>query len=320
MAGVQLIKVKGLPMKKFILFLFGAVLLNAREFIGKVPLVENAKQVHFSGSHLNSPQLLHNILYYQNWGELFTYLQVHWFRLLFGSIAIGVILVFILHYLIIGPKKFSHEGKKFYIFSLFKRVIHWIAAIAFVIIVPTGFMMIYGKYLGGGDLVLFARYLHDIGGVLFLLAVIPMFLMWLIPMLPSFDDIKWLFIAGGYLTKKKVEVPAGEFNAGQKMWFWLATVGGFVMIVSGAVMYFQDFDIAFVNSLGLDQIDINRIAVIVHNFLGMAVAALFITHLYMSIFAIKGSLDSMISGYKSEDELKYLHSSFYKKLMKKEKK
>jgi formate dehydrogenase subunit gamma len=320
MAGVQLTKVKGLPMKKFILFLFGAVLLSAREFIGKVPLVESAKQVHYTGSHLNSPELLHNILYYQKWGELFTYLQAHWFRLLFGSIAIGVLLVFVLHYLIIGPKQFSHEGKKFYIFSLFKRVIHWIAAIAFVIIVPTGFMMIYGKYLGGGDLVLFARYLHDIGSVLFLIAVIPMFLMWLVPMLPSIDDIKWLFIAGGYLTKRKVEVPAGEFNAGQKMWFWLATIGGFVMIISGAVMYFQDFDIAFVNSLNLDQIDINRIAAIVHNFLGMAIAALFITHLYMSIFAIKGSLDSMISGYKSEDELKYLHSSFYKKLMKKEKK
>ena len=302
-------------MKKFILFLFGAVFLNAREFIGKVPLVESAKEVHFTGSHLNSPQLLHNILYYQNWGEFFVYLQVHWFRLLFAAITLGVLVVFILHYLIIGPKVFSHEGRKFYIFSLFKRLIHWIAAIAFVIIVPTGFMMIFGKYLGGGDLVLYARYLHSIGTILFIVAVIPMFLMWLVPMLPTFDDIKWLFIAGGYLTKKKIEVPAGEFNAGQKMWFWLATLGGFVMIISGAVMYFQDFDIALLKSIKLDQIDIVRIAAIVHNFLGMAVAALFITHLYMSIFAIKGSLDSMISGYKSEDELKHLHSSFYKKLI-----
>jgi len=314
-AGVQLTKVKGLPMKKFILFLFGTVLLNAREFIGKVPLVENARQVHFSGSHLNSPELLHNILYYQNWGGLFTYLQVHWFRVLFATITVTVLIVFVLHYLVIGPKVFSHEGRKFYIFSFFKRVIHWIAALAFVIIIPTGFMMLFGKYLGGGDLVLYARYLHSIGTVIFIVAVIPMFLMWLVPMLPTFDDIKWLFIAGGYLTKKKMEVPAGKFNAGQKMWFWLATLGGFVMILSGAVMYFQDFDIAFVKSIGFDQIDIDRIAAIVHNFLGMAIAALFITHLYMSIFAIKGSLDSMISGYKSEDELKHLHSSFYKKLI-----
>ena len=55
---------------------------------------------------------------------------------------------------------------------------------------------------------------------------------------------------------------------------------------------------------------------LVHNFLGMAITALFVTHLYMSLFAIKGSLDSMISGNKSEDEVKYMHSSFYKKLKK----
>jgi len=304
-------------MKKLMVFTLLAIFSYAKEFIGKVPLVEKANQVHYTGSHLNSPELLHNILHYQKWGEFFVYLQVHWFRLLFGYITIAVLIVFLLHYLVIGPKKFSHDGRKFYVFSLFMRIIHWIAAIAFVIIVPTGFMMIFGKYLGGGDLVLTARYLHSIGTVLFIVAVIPMFLAWLVPMLPTLDDIKWLFIAGGYLSKKKREIPAGKFNAGQKMWFWLATLGGFVMIITGAIMYFEDFDIALLKTLDMDQIDILRVSAIVHNFLGMAIAALFITHLYMSIFAIKGSLDSMISGYKSEDELKYLHSSFYKKLMKK---
>jgi len=40
----------------------------------------------------------------------------------------------------------------------------------------------------------------------------------------------------------------------------------------------------------------------------------------MSIFAIKGAIESMIDGYKSEDELKHLHSIFYKKLINKEEK
>jgi len=48
----------------------------------------------------------------------------------------------------------------------------------------------------------------------------------------------------------------------------------------------------------------------------MVIVALFFTHLYMSIFAIKGSLQSMIDGCKSEDELKHLHSIFYKKIIK----
>ncbi len=307
-------------MKKFLLFLFGAVLLNAREFIGKVPLVENAKEVHFTGSRLISPELLHNILHYQAWGELFVYLQVHWFRILFFGITVGVLVVFLLHYLVIGPKKFSHEGKSFYVYSVFKRVVHWLAALAFIIIIPTGFMMIFGKELGGGEIVRAARYMHSIGTVLFVITFIPMFIMWFVPMLATLDDIKWFMILGGYLTKKKVVVPAGQFNAGQKMWFWVAMLGGFVMIITGAMMYFQDFDIAMLRKLGLDQIDLLRIAAIVHNFLGMIVTALFITHMYMSLFAIKGSLDSMITGRKSEEEVKYMHSSFYKKLIGKNKK
>jgi formate dehydrogenase subunit gamma len=199
-------------------------------------------------------------------------------------------------------------------------VIHWIAALAFVIIVPTGFMMIFGKELGGGEIVRYARYLHSVGTVLFVLSAVPMFLMWLVPMLPSIDDVKWFFMLGGYLTKKKVVVPAGQFNAGQKMWFWVAMLGGFAMVVTGAMMYFQDFDLEILRGLKWDQIDLLRVAAIVHNFIGMAILALFITHLYMSLFAIKGSLDSMKSGYKSEEEIKYMHSSFYKKLLKKEKK
>jgi len=303
-------------MKKILMLCFGFFGLYAREIAGKVPLVSKDMAPHSGGDLLVSSQMIDNILHYQTWGELFVYLQVHWFRVLFFGITVGVLVVFFLHYIVIGPKKFSHEGKGIYVYSVFKRIIHWMAALAFVIIVPTGFMMIFGKELGGGELVLTARYLHSIGTVLFLISAIPMFLMWLIPMLPTFDDIKWLFMLGGYLTKKKVVVPAGQFNAGQKMWFWVAILGGFVMIITGAMMYFQDFNLPILGGLGLDQIDIIRISAIAHNFLGMGVVALFITHMYMSLFAIKGSLDSMIDGHKSVDEVRYMHSSFYKKLKK----
>jgi formate dehydrogenase subunit gamma len=36
----------------------------------------------------------------------------------------------------------------------------------------------------------------------------------------------------------------------------------------------------------------------------------------MSLFAIKGAIHSIITGYKENDEVMYLHSSFYKKLKK----
>ena len=305
-------------MKKLSILLLGFSLLGAKEIVNKVPLAMpdgSAGRVH---NPLQSPEMLSNILQYnQGYGAQFLHFQTEWFKPLFMYIGLGTLLVFLLHYLIIGPKRFSHEGRQFYVFSLFMRIVHWIAALGFILIIPTGFMMVFAKYLGGGELVLYARYMHSIGTVLFALALIPMFLVWFIPMLPTIDDIKWLFIAGGYLSRKKREIPAGKFNAGQKLWFWLAMLGGTVMIATGGLMYFQNIDIALLQQIEMDQIEKLRLSVIIHNFLGMAIAAMFITHLYLSLFGIKGALSSMINGKKSEDELKHLHSSYYKKLIKK---
>jgi len=285
-------------------------------FAGYIPLKEHQIAPVHSGNPLISPQLIEAIPSWHKYGELFVYLQTHWVKLLFLIVLIGVPAVFLVHYLIVGPKKFSEKGREFLVFPGWQRIIHWIAALGFILLVPTGFLIIYAKIFGGGEWIRFARILHVTGAVLFALVVIPMFVMWLIDMLPRLWDIKWFMILGGYLTKKKQEVPAAKFNAGQKMWFWLATLGGVVMIITGAMMYFQDFNLALLNKSNIYQIDWLRIAVITHLFLAMIIVAFFFTHLYMSVFAIKGSLRSMITGCKGEDELKYLHSIFYKKIIK----
>ena len=44
--------------------------------------------------------------------------------------------------------------------------------------------------------------------------------------------------------------------------------------------------------------------------LGIALLAFLLTHLYMSLFAIKGAIQSMITGYKSKDEVDHLHSKY----------
>ncbi len=314
-------------MKKLIAYLLGTALVRAGEQIGgKVPLAMPDGGASRGSNPLTSSQMVHDILHYKDgYGAQFLHFQTEWFKPLFMYIGIGVLVVFLLHYLIIGPKRFSHEGKQFAVFSLFMRVIHWTAAIGFVLIIPTGLMMIFGDALGGGALVRNARYLHSVGAVLFMVTLLPMLMVWFIPMLPTLDDVKWIFIVGGYLSKKKRKIPAGKFNAGQKMWFWLAMLGGLAMIVTGALMYFQTVDAnQLLQWVGIkadkDQIEYLRLSAIVHNFLGMAILAFFITHLYLSLVMIKGSLRSMIDGKKGEDELKYLHGSYYKKLIKKEEK
>ncbi len=274
---------------------------------------------HAADSQIWGRMIIPNITAYgtkdsHNLGPLFTLLQNAYFRKIFLGIVIGVPVVFLLHYLIIGAKVFSHDGKRIYFFSLFKRLIHLLAAFSFVVLVPTGLMMIFGRYAGGGTPVMMARHLHGVAAVTFLVSVIPMFFFWVAEMLPTFDDIKWVLILGGYLSKEQREIPAGRFNAGQKMWFWTATIGGAVMLATGAAMFVQDFNYGIARIFGLSQIDLLRACVIVHNVLAMVVMAFFITHVYMSLFAIKGAITSMITGYKEEQEVRLLHSSFYRKL------
>jgi formate dehydrogenase subunit gamma len=252
-------------------------------------------------------------------GKYFTILQSSYFRPIFLGVILGIPAIFLLHYLVIGPMIFSHDRKKIYVFTVFNRIVHTIAAIAFILIIPTGVVMMFGSFFGGGEFVRINKEIHAISTVLFIVSIVPMFLMWLRWMIPSSDDIKWMMILGGYLNKRKDPVPAGRFNAGQKMWFWLATLGGFVMIATGAVMYFQDFKLDIVISLGLSQIDLLRGSAILHNVLGVGVLALFLTHIYMSVFAIKGAIHSIITGYKEEEEVEVLHSSFYQELQKNKK-
>lgn len=251
-------------------------------------------------------------------GVLFTFLQSKYFAWIFLAVLIGVPTVFFVHYKLVGPKVFPHSHKKHYAFNLFHRTVHQIAAISFLVLVPTGFIIVFGDFFGGGTLVRMAKNLHGIFTIPFAIVVIPMALMWLKEALFNFEDVKWFMILGGYLSKEKQIINATQFNAGQKMWYWVAILGGITMILSGAMMFFLDFKMEMLHNLtGLSQIDLLRVAAIVHNVMGFAVVALFITHVYMPMFAIKGAVNSIITGYVEEEEVKFLHNAWYKKLKEK---
>ena len=285
-------------------------------------LVLSSLAFGYSESAVWSDNLIDNILGYDKQGSLhlgqyFTILQSTYFKPLFLGVLLGVPAVFLLHYLVIGPMIFSHDRKKIYVFTLFHRIIHSIAGISFILIIPTGLIMMFATTFGGGEFVRVCKEIHAISTLLFIVSIVPMFFMWLRWMFLHWDDIKWLMIVGGYLNKEKKPVPAGRFNAGQKTWYWLATLGGFVMIFTGGAMYFQDFRFDILNTYQISQIDFLRASAILHNVLGLAIVALFFVHIYMAVFAIKGAIHSMINGYKEEEEVEILHSSYYKELKEK---
>ncbi len=218
-------------------------------------------------------------------------------------VGLGLLVFLFLHYLIFGPKKFPESGKKVFYYGLFTRLIHWGAAITMTLLVLTGLSVLFAKKLGGGPLVLKLRAIHVGAAFSFLPFGIFLFLALLKDMLPAPYDLKWFLVLGGYLWRKQRPVPAGKFNAGQKMWFWLGTAGGIVMFYTGYVLY--QFT-APVNVL--------REFLRIHLYLGLLVFALFLIHLYMSLFAVKGALRSMLSGHKDLEEVTYMHPKYAEKL------
>ncbi|QCD51884.1 formate dehydrogenase subunit gamma [Campylobacter sp. RM16192] len=257
--------------------------------------------------------------YEDGFGPLFTFIQGNDY-FAFGVVAIiaAVVFAFVLHFLIIGPKHFSHDGKKIYAFGVIERVSHALAAVSWVILVPTGIIMMWGDLFGGGTFVRVCKNLHGISTIIFAVSVPPMILYWTKRMLPAIYDIKWMMIVGGYLSKVKRPVPAGKFNAGQKAWYWIAIPGGVVMIATGAAMYFLDFSTPNVaGMLGMSQIEVLRLSAIIHNILGIVCAVFFLVHIYMAAIAIHGAIWSMVTGYKEEEEVAILHSYWYKELQSK---
>lgn len=237
---------------------------------------------------------------WQGYGQLFTTLQGQWFWKVFLVIITAVPGVFLLHYLVIGAKHFDHDGEQILFFPLFTRVVHFFTAVSFSLLALTGLMMVLGTYLGGGALIRFARYVHIGSAIIFVIPSVLMLIMWFKDMLPQLHDISWMLMLGGYLSKEMKPVPAGKYNAGQKMYFWLATVGGVVMAYTGYIIW----------AMGSTALDTVRLYTIIHNILGMAILAFFLTHVYMSVFAIAGSLNSMKTGYKPKAEVDILHSRY----------
>lgn len=257
--------------------------------------------------------------YQQGFAPFFVQIQSNgYFAMLCAIAIIAVIAAFAGHYIIIGAKHFSHDNGKIYAFSKTERIVHLIAALSWVILVPTGIIMMFGKEFGGGFFVTLCKNLHGFSTIAFALVIIPMAAFWFVRMLPRVYDIRWMMIVGGYLSKKKRPIPAGKFNAGQKAWFWVAILGGFMMILTGAAMFFLDFNTPILNdTLKLSQIELLRLSVIIHNVLGVGCAVFLLVHIYMAVFAIKGSIYSVITGYKEEEEVYILHHYWYQELVKK---
>ena len=110
----------------------------------------------------------------------------------------------------------------------------------------------------------------------------------------------WLLKGGGMLGGGHVS--AGRFNAGEKIWFWIAILGGLVLSVSGLVL-----DLA-VFGQGREVMGISHV---LHGIAALVVISVSFGHTYLATVGVEGAFGSMTNGYVDEAWAKSHHDRWY---------
>jgi formate dehydrogenase subunit gamma len=186
-------------------------------------------------------------------------------------------------------------------FSFLERVTHWVVGVTFVFLFLTGLAFSYPSlfwltmFVGGGPA---ARVLHPQVGAAFGLGLTVMFLLWAKDMFLDALDKQWLGAVKHYAMHERDKVPpAGKYNAGQKMFFWLQSVLGVLFVVTGALLWFPEY-------FGADVLNTSRL---LHYVGALGGGLLLIVHVYLGTVAYPGTARSMIDGKVTEAWARHHH-------------
>lgn len=148
------------------------------------------------------------------------------------AIILLTLIICLVHYLCFGPKKSESDDSLFVRrFGTAERIFHWATMIVFLIVMITGMMQVFG----GPDQQHVGPFHGHLGAVLLILLLIDL-VIWSKDALFKDYDLMWFKSAGGYLSRSKSHLPAGRFNAGQKMYFWLMLLSIIALVVSWVLM------------------------------------------------------------------------------------
>jgi len=217
---------------------------------------------------------------------------LHWL----GAIVIlGMIAVLALAYRVLGKTRISsgRSGQKVKRFSAFERFSHWLTAVSFVVLALTGLNITFGKLLllpligpeAFSALAQGAKYAHNFVGFSFMVGLFLIVALWLKDNIPKRVDIDWLKQGGGFIKSK--HAPAGRFNAGEKMVFWLALGAGAAVAVSGLLLLFPFYG---------TNIASMQIAQGVHAIVAVLFIALILGHIYIGTLGMEGAFEAMGTG------------------------
>lgn len=205
----------------------------------------------------------------------------------------------------------GRSGNRILRFTTNQRLAHWSTAILFSLLGITGLVLLLGrKFLipvfgaeGFSSIAVGAKFLHDYLGPLFMLALTWLFILFVRDNMPSPKlDLQWLLKGGGLFGK---HAHADRYNAGEKLWFWLATIVGLVVVISGLIL---DFPIFGQTRATMEFYHF------VHGITAIIMIVVSFGHIYMGTAALEATFEVMKTGYCDANWAKEHHDLWYEKV------
>ncbi|WP_298837040.1 formate dehydrogenase subunit gamma [uncultured Roseobacter sp.] len=244
--------------------------------------------------------------------------------LTWGTGFLGVTLVLLaLFFLLRGRIRIDGEktGRTITRFKAFERFSHWLLASSFILLGITGLVSLAGRKVlipafgheAFSTIAIASKWVHNNVSWAFMLALIFVFVLWVVHNLPDRTDINWLMKGGGILGGG--HPPAKKFNAGQKIIFWSVILLGGSISASGLSLLFP-FELPMfaatfekVNALGLPQMlgyaelrtdlaphEEMQFAQLWHAIVSFVLMGIILAHIYIGSVGMEGAYDAMGSG------------------------
>ena len=224
--------------------------------------------------------------------DYFHEVLLHWG----GAIVIlGTIALLGLAYMILGRIRIAagRSGQKILRFKSFERFSHWLTAVSFVALGLTGLNITFGKIvllpLIGPDAFSrvseLAKYVHNFTSFAFMAGLVLIVLIFFKDNLPERVDIDWLRQGGGFVKGK--HAPAGRFNLGEKLVYWLSLAAGVAVSLSGLLLLFPFY--------GTNIADM-QLAQVAHAVIAILFVALILAHVYIGTLGMEGAFEAMGTG------------------------
>jgi formate dehydrogenase subunit gamma len=186
------------------------------------------------------------------------------------------------------------SGRTIQRFNAVERFAHWLLAATFIILALTGLNLLIGRAVilpivgesAFGTISAWGKIAHNYLAWPFMVALVIVFVAWVLHNIPNRLDIEWLKKGGGLFTKGS-HPPAKKFNAGQKLIFWSVIIGGAALSFTGVMLLFPE--LAGTSAQW-------QLYQVIHAIVAGIMTAVIIAHIYIGSVGMEGAFDAMGSG------------------------